>query len=200
MPIEPLLITAPTRLAVSLVDLKTHQRIDISDEDYLLEQFIRAAADYFEWRTGRTVYETELEIALDKFPCGYIELPRAFPLLSITHIKYRDSDNVNNTWSSSAYVSDEWGRVAPAYGQTWPSFTPYPLSPVRVRYKAGIADNLSPAIYASDGIVQCIGELVGSMYANRESIVATDRLSVAAFAKNIGFDAVLSRHIVRYAF
>lgn len=196
--LEPLIITAPKFPPVFLAEVKEHQRITHDDEDALLDSFIRAATRHFEWRTGRTVIETEYEYALDVFPtCIY--LPYAYPLISVTWIKYTDSTGTVNTWSSSDYVSDEWGRVLPAYGKTWPSFTARPLSPIRIRYKAGLAIT-SPQIYPEDGIRGCIAEMVGALYLNRESVSVTDRQSVAAYAENPVTRAMLSLYKVNHAF
>lgn len=199
--IEPIQITAPTRAGVELYELKDHLRITHDDEDTLLEGYIEAATAHFQRRTGRTVYETEWEIAYDSFIAPRIKLQRGYPLISVTSIKYVDSEGSINTLSPSLYAVDTYnGRVSPAYGQSWPSFTAYPMSAVRIRYRAGIADSLSPRIYTEAGIRQCICEMVGSMYENRESVVVTDRASVAAFAENPFSRAMIQNYTVAYAY
>jgi len=181
---EPIIITAPTIPVASVDVIKSHLRIDHDDEDTLLESYASAATMQFSRRTGRVPYETELEIAMDYFPWCAIRLPWAMPLISITSVKYKDSVGVDTTWGSSNYVSDPYdGRLAPAYGVTWPSFTPYPLSAVRIRYKAGLAVT-SPQVYVEAAVQLCILHLVGALYENRESVVVSNRSSVELFSQN----------------
>lgn len=184
----PVLITAPTIEPITVAEFKAHKRLDFFDEDFLIEGYISAARGLFEELTGRTLHQTEWEVAFDGFPygSGALELPMATPLLSITHVKYVDSDGVETTWGSSGYVLDTYGLpglVAPAYGVTWPSFTPYPFNPVRIRYIAGIP-NGSPQLFPSQMVRQTIREMTAGLYDNREHVTVTDRLSIAAFAIN----------------
>jgi uncharacterized phiE125 gp8 family phage protein len=196
--LEPIIITPAVLPAVFLHEFKAHARITHDDEDSTLDAFIAAATRHFQWRTGRTVMETEYEYALEAFP-DCVHLPYGFPLISITHIKYTDSTGTVNTWGAANYVSDEWGRVTPAYGITWPSFTARPLSPIRIRYKAGIALT-SPQLYAEDGIRQTILEMAGALYLNREHVSVTDRQSVAAYAENPVTRTMLELYKVNHAF
>lgn len=198
--IEPRQITAPTIPAVTAQEVLEHLRIDQEFENPLLEKFVGAATRHFEWSTGRTVSETEWELSLDRFPAApWIKLPLSFPFLSVTSIKYKDRNGTETTWPSSSYVSDDRGRVAPAYGLSWPSFTPYPLSAVRIRYRAGQA-TASPPVLAEEGIKVCIYEIVGALYEHRESIVLADRASVAAFADNPLVKTMLEQYKVNHAF
>lgn len=188
-------------MGATLQAFKEFQRITHDDEDSTLEGFIQACTDYFQWRTGRTIWQTTYEYTLPYFPdCGMICLPYGQPLIEVTSIKYRNSDGVETTWSSAEYVTDEHGEIAPAYGTTWPSFTPYPLSAVRIRYKAGIAYASPQSEYPKDGIVKAICQLAGAMYENRESVVATDRATVAAFAENPLTKYLIERFKAKHAF
>ncbi|HUS98037.1 MAG TPA: hypothetical protein VMX97_15015 [Hyphomicrobiaceae bacterium] len=140
---EPRIITAPTTEAVSEAELKAQIGIATSDTswDTHLALIQTAARSFYERRVGRTMHETELEIYRDHFPgTDRIELPRATPLISITAVAYKDSDGVETSWAASNYIADTTspvGAVVAAYGVSWPSFTPYPVNPIRVRYKAG---------------------------------------------------------------
>lgn len=198
--VEPLLITAPA-ITVQVPEVKEHLRILHDDEDDLIGRFIAAATRHFEWRTGRTVAQTEWEVAYDRFPCELsLRLPLAFPLISVTSIKYMDSTGVDNTWSASNYVIDTYrGRVAPAHGLSWPSFTPYPLSAVRIRYIAGQAI-ASPPVEIEAGIRNTISELVGALYENREAVVPSDKGSVAGFAENPVTKRLLEMYKVNHAY
>jgi uncharacterized phiE125 gp8 family phage protein len=197
---DPQIITAPILPGVFLAEVKQHLRVENTSEDALIDTYINAATRQFERLTGRTIYETELQIVMDDFPaCPVLELPRACPLISVTHIKYRDKDAVQTTWDSSGYVLDTYrGRVAPAYGETWPSFDPYPIGAVEIRYKAGIA-SASPQTFAEDGMLHCIREMVGTMYEHRESQIASERM-LASFAENPATKALVEMYRVNYEF
>lgn len=199
--ITPKVITAPTIEPVVLSEVKEHLRIDHSEEDTKLDIFITAARQHFEQRTGRTLHQTTLEIAMNRFPgsSDAIRLPRAAPLQSVTSVKYVDSGGTENTWASSGYIVDTYedvGQVVLAYGASWPSYTPYPLNSVRIRYVAGIL-NASPQTYPEEGIRQCIFLLVGGMYESRESMMPTaDRLQLSAFAENPALKTMIDQWIV----
>lgn len=177
--ISPQVVTEPTVEPITVAEVKTHLRITHSTEDTLLGTFITSARSQFESLTGRTIHQTTLRIAFDRFPGGsdyYIELPRASPLISVTSVVYLDKDGVSNTWGASNYIVDtleDVGRIAPAHGIAYPSFTPYPLNAVRILYVAGIA-NGSPQTVADQSIRVAIQEMVGSLYLNREHVILGD--------------------------
>lgn len=131
---------------ISLAEMKNHlkQDSDITTDDALISAQIMACRDVIETRTGANVdrqkvmLATTFETKLDYFPpCIY--LPRV-PLVSISSIKYIDTDGVEQTFSSSKYtiVNAQLGIVELAYGETWP-MTRSQTNAVTVRYVAGIA-------------------------------------------------------------
>lgn len=176
---EPLIITEPTIEPVSTSDFKDHKRIDIGDEDAtVIPDLLKAARLLFERHTGRTLHQTTYDAFLDDWPSGScpILLPRAAPLISVTGVYYLDDDGTEQTWATTEWISSTRtlpGRVAPAYGEQYPTATLYPLSPIRVRYVAGIA-NASPQTYPDDRIRIAIMEIAGSMYELREAEYVTD--------------------------
>jgi uncharacterized phiE125 gp8 family phage protein len=203
--ITPKVITAPTIEPVSVTEAKLQCRVELTQtvEDPLFDIYIAAARDYYEWRTGRTLHETEYDYVLHYWPsCGYIELPRATPLVSITHIKYRDSSNVEQTWSASEYIADtdnEPGRVVLADGYDWPTLGDYPSNPIRIRYKAGIAA-ASPFTDASAADKIPILLLVSAMYDNRKAVEIPDRNGVEQISVQYGVEAFISKRTVEYVF
>ena len=203
MTITPTIITGPTNEPISLAEAKLAIGLDTSDADTLLGIYIEAAREVFESQTGRTVHQQTLEIVLDAWPYwGYVELPRATPLISIESVKYKNSDAVEATMSASDYVADVDsipGRLALGYGKTWPSFTAHPVSPIHVRYKAGIA-TASPLVAASADIKVANLLLVAGMFENRESEIVTDRNSAKAAALQFGIQLFLSKNLASYVF
>lgn len=129
--------TAPSAEPLTVADCRQHCRIDVEDEDALLETYIRAARDRAEVRTGRQIMPATWKLYLDAFP-SEIRVPRPH-LQSVTSIAYTDSAGASQTLSASLYQVDtasEPGRILPAWGQSWPA-TRGTLNDVVVTYKAG---------------------------------------------------------------
>jgi uncharacterized phiE125 gp8 family phage protein len=201
--ITPNLITAPTTEVISETELKHQLSMTDSDDviDTNLTIYRTAAREYYEGQTGRTIHETEWELVLDSFPDISIELPRATPLISITSVKYVESDGTENTFSAASYIADTWsqpGRVVLAYNESWPSFTAYPVAPVRIRYKAGITT--SPASEADDADKLPILLLAAHLYENREAVNVQDRQSIAQISVKFGIEAFILLRRVRHLF
>lgn len=161
------LVSAPVVEPVQLAEVKAHAVISHSLDDALLSILISAAREHGESLTGRSWAPKTLEVVLDAFPSGAIELP-ASPIQSITSVKYLDSSGVEKTLvSGTDYYSDIdgiVGRVVPKV--SWPIAGDMPNA-VRVRYQAGwIIDSFPPALK------QWMLIRVASLYAQRESFVA----------------------------
>lgn len=141
-------VSAVATEPVSLAELKTHLRLGSdTTEDSLLDDLLRSAREWCEGYTGRALGGQTLELLLDAFPESEIVLPCP-PLVSVTSIKYKDSAGTETTVSTSDYIVDAdsvLGRVVPAYGVSWPTFTPYPVNPIRIRFTCGYTPATAPA-------------------------------------------------------
>lgn len=198
---DPKIITEPTSEPCSVAEVKQHLRIDdLADatentaQNSEISRFIATARKLIEKTTGRTIHQTTLEIALDRWPaCEFIALPRATPLVSITSLKYLATDATETTVSASTYIADTYptpGRLTLAYGESWPSTTLYPASPIRVRYVAGIATT-SPITDPDSRIKQAAFLLVAGMWENRESEVVTDMKTLESAILSWGVNKLL---------
>lgn len=210
---EPQVTTAPSTEPVSVAEVKVQLRLDdptdaveLANMNTQLAMFIGAARQYYEWRTGHTVHQTAYRYVLDEFPASldYVVLPRAVPLIAITQVVYLNSSGTSTTWSSSEYIADTFslpGRLVLAYNYFWPSFTAYPVAPIRIDYTAGIATT-SPITEADDDIKLPILLLVGGMWENRESEVIQSNLSsaVRTLALQYGVEAFIARRTKTYVF
>lgn len=202
---NPRVIVEPIAEPVTLDEVKAHLRVDSTTEDDLLLTYISAARKHVENLTGMALMEQTLEYALNQWPAGNaIILPRATPLISpITSIKYKNSSGVETTWTSTNYIADVEslpGRVVLGYGISWPSFTPYPVSPIRVRYKAGLAAQ-SPAIEVDETIKLSIFMLVAGLFENREAVLASEgTATIREIGKLYGVDSFLAQHMASYVF
>lgn len=161
----------PTWEPVSLAEARAHCRVDINDDDLLLSGLITAAREHIEIIGWVTLPQQTLDLWLeDGFEDDEIKLPRP-PAISVTHVKYYDTADVEYTLSTAVYYANVIGKPAEVhlkYGQNWPSTTLRDYNAVNVRYVAGYATpEAIPQRYK-----QAILLLVGHWYENRESAIS----------------------------
>ncbi len=153
--LNPIIKTAPAAEPVDTDEARAWLRVDHNADDGLIEALITAARLKAESYTNRAFITTELQAALDKWPCagpagsppGTIELPRA-PLIwteaADLTVKYMDpADTTGATLITLTKGTDydvdkasEPGRIYPCYGTTWPAPLPVPGA-VQLTWKAG---------------------------------------------------------------
>jgi uncharacterized phiE125 gp8 family phage protein len=104
---------------------KDQCRVDLDDEDFLIQDYIEAATDYVQNITGRQFLPATWRLVLDGFP-RWIDVPKA-PLRSVTSITYADANGLTQTLPTATYVVSAAtgpqaarGRITLAYGQYWP--------------------------------------------------------------------------------
>jgi len=197
----PVVISGPLYEPVSLAEIQTQANIDATEpgiEQWIETVFIPAARAYVEDSTKITLHEKTLEVAYDSFPhCETaMYLPFATPLLEVVSVKYKDEDGVETTWPSANYVwssgdQKNHGRLSPAYGETWPSFTPYPLDAVKIRYRAGIV-NESPRRDAPAAAKLVIAQIVADYFENRTANEIPDKAGIAAYLANPSVAALMN--------
>lgn len=161
--------TPPASEPVTVAELKTHARIDLSDDDTLLGLYITSAREWVEQYIERSLIHQTFVLYLDAVPVGqYLELP--FPKLSsITHIKYYDADDSLQTWSSSNYRADtvsQVGRVTVKNGISWPSIITDRADALQITYVAGYG---SAASSVPEALKTAIKLLATHWYENREA-------------------------------
>lgn len=157
-------ITPPTIEPVTLTEAKMHLRLTEDDEDIWINNKISAAREYCENYCGQAFATQTIEMYMYAFPRFGFPLSRG-SVQSITSIKYKDYMGVESTLASTDYIVDtdsDAGAVVLAYGKAWPSFTPYPINPIKVTYVAGMTE-------VPKTIKQAMLLLIGYWYANRES-------------------------------
>lgn len=147
----------------------TVQKIAVySAEDSLLTALIQAAREYAEGYQNRALITQTWELVLDDWPNeDYIDIPLP-PLQSVTDIKYKDTAGDETTWDDANYIVDIdsfLGRVALAYGCSWPSTALYPVAGIRIKFVAGYGLATSVPAVTKAAILL----LIGHLYENREA-------------------------------
>lgn len=168
-------VTPPAAEPVSTADAKSHLRVDISDDDTLIDAMVEECREQAEDFLGRALVTQTLSLQLDGFP-QVIQVPRP-PLQSVSSITYIDSDGATQTLDSSKYRVDtksEPGRITPAFGEVWPS-TRFVTGAVTVQFVAGYG----AAADVPKRFKRAILLAVGHLYENREdTIIGTSAIEL----------------------
>lgn len=159
---------APSFLPVTLAEAKLQLRVDDTDEDSLITGvLIPAAVHACEQIIGRSIMSQAWKLTLDDFE-DEIRLP--WPeILSVTGVQYRDVNGVTQTLDTSVYeLSGD--RLRLKLNQQWPQTT----GDVVIDYTAGYASGTEAAQQAAvpGNVKTWILLTAGTMYANRESVLA----------------------------
>lgn len=185
--------TGQPPLPVTVAQAKNEIRVDISDDDDLIERKIRAAMALIEGPNGAglALAEHEYKLYFDWFP-AWIVIPIT-PVLSVDSIEYVDADGVTQTLAAAEYevdVKSEPARIRPASGKSWPS-TDDVWNAVTVTFTAGYAkdDSQSPPDYTANvpvDLKQALFLILGHWYENREeSVIGTTTAKLPLGAKSI---------------
>ncbi|MHB1167351.1 MAG: head-tail connector protein [Carboxydocellales bacterium] len=168
----------------SLTEVKTHLRVDFSDDDTYISTLITAATKWCEEKQKKFyITKTKTEY-LDKFPKErYIELTRA-PLQSVTHLKYTDKDGAVTTWGSGNYIVDKTSfvpKIVLGYNISWPTVQLSPVNAIEIAYVAGYG----AAVDVPQMIKHAILLLVSHWYENREAVSTLKFAEVPMAAKSL---------------
>lgn len=168
---RPVLIKAPAEAPVSVSEAKAHCRVDVTDENNLLQALIAAAVTHLDgWSgiLGRCLVRQTWRQDFDGF-AWCLRLPLA-PAIEVTSVTYKDTAGAEQTVAAPSYqlLADERGpfvRFASTFSA--PSLqTDRPA--VSVTYAAGYG--------GPDDVPQAIKHamllLIGHWYENREAVVA----------------------------
>lgn len=161
------LLQAPAEPVVTLAEAQTHLRSSCPEEDSLVVSLVEAATAQAEAYCRRRFVSQRWRLTLDAFPAGAIVLPYP-PLVSVESVKYVDSAGVVQTLDVANYVvraAETPGEIVRAYGISWPSPRSEPGA-VRVEFTAGYG----AASAVPDAIKRGVLTIVGTLYANRESV------------------------------
>ncbi len=164
-------VVDPASDPVTLDEAKKSLVVDFTDDDELIEAFIAAASEYAENFQGRALIDQTLDLFLDAFPVGSIEIPKP-PLIEIVGVFYRDS-NGDEIEFDEFEVDDasEPARIYLLNSGSWPTAASR-LNAVRIRFRAGYLNSDSPPTEnVPSSTKAAIKLIVGTLYAQRETIV-----------------------------
>lgn len=136
------LTDGPAEEPLTLQDMKAHLRVTHAREDVSIEGFITAARRAAESYMARAVLQQTWTLTLDRW-AQEIPLPMAWPLQSVTSVKYADpTTGTLTTLASTVYDVDTTsapGRILRAPAQSWPSVEADNDAPIVITYVAGVA-------------------------------------------------------------
>ncbi len=168
------LLVPPTGTVVTLPEAKVQARVEITQDDVLIQYLIDAATEAAQEFTQRALLEQEWELWLPGFPSNRrpIELPRP-PLIEVKEVVYLDTQGVEQALDEySAYrviapqgPRAQMGQIVLNAGFSWPTTLASPDA-VRIRFTAGY--DVVP-----EAIKQAIKVHVADLYENRENTVLT---------------------------
>ena len=180
------LVTAATFYPVSIGEGREHLRVTGTDEDDLIESYIKAATLYAENYTEKIWSTQTWDYFLDDFPTT-IQIPY-LPLQSVTFVKYYDEDNTLTTLVEDTDYRVDLNQGKIEYIDNWPSVYDR-SSAVNVRFVCGYAsvDNIP------EDIKHAIKLILGAYYENRqEEMTSTGPLAMGKL--KIGANNILDRH------
>lgn len=149
--------------------LREHLRIVHGVEDVALDEIIGAARLYCEKIIGRQFVNASWKLTLDSFPAEF--LLYKVPVSSVTHVKYYDVDNAQQTLvDGTDYETDtdsEPGRIRALPTTSWPS-TYDKYNAVEVQFVAGYG---AAASDVPKDFRRAVYFLSGYWYENRQPYV-----------------------------
>lgn len=190
-------VTPPASEPVTLAEAMAQVRVVDESEQDQVEDLIQTAREMAERYVARALVKRTLKLTLDAFPSGSgsIRLPMP-PLVSVSSVKYTDTEGVEQTLSSSLYQVDtasEPARIVPAYGQVWPS-TRDELNAVRVEYVAGYGDDATEIPWR---FKQAVLLILGDLYEHRETTVVG---TISSEIESVGVRNLLGPERVKMEF
>lgn len=192
---RPVLVTPPAIKPVTLTEAKAWLDIGYTDKDTVITGLIGAATAHLDGWTGilgRCLCEQTWRQDFDDFR-SCLRLP-LFPVISITSVKYTDTNDAEQTIASENYTlkNDDLGTyVEFTSSYSFPSLNTESAA-VRVTYLAGYADIAGTPKTSSvpDDIKNAIALLVRHWFDNPGAVV----VGVTAQQLPQGVDALLAKH------
>jgi len=187
--------TEPSILPVTVEMVKKHTNVDITEDDELIEQYIKVATSYGQNITGRMFVAASFELDIDSFPTGKIKLLPS--LQSVESVKYTDGEGDEVILSLDEYKVKKThlvGYIEPVLN--WPS----DAQDILVCFTSGWPTidgegDEEPVSTTPDDIRGWIMVRVAGMYEQRENFITSNGSSVTAMPADF-IDNILSCWVV----
>lgn len=162
-------VTPPENELITVNEAKAHLRVDIDDEDTLIEGFIKAAVETCE-RVARRAFLTQtLRMTLDQWFPEHTKRLKRPPFQSVSAVRLIDWDGAAHVVDADGYWFDTaTGAIRQNTEVDWPDVRVRPVAGIEIDYVAGYgeaADSV-PQMYKQAALL-----LVGHWYENREATV-----------------------------
>ena len=149
-------------------EAKDFLKVDTTADDTLIDSLIKAATQSCQIFTNRYFLTTVVTQYSDKWD-GIYTLYKS-PVSGISHIKYFDSNDTEQTLASSNYILDnvsQPARIGIAVNGTLPDLADR-INAVHVEYKVGygLTSDTVP-----EGIKQAVLITIGNWYENRQTVI-----------------------------
>jgi len=149
-------------------EAKAHLKIDVSTDDVIIANLVAAATQSCEIFTNRFFIDTVVTQYSDTWDEFYTLYKS--PVDSITHVKYYDSDDTQQTLASSNYILGHYSqpaRIGVAVGGTLPNLSKR-INAVEVKYTVGYG---TASTDVPEGIRQAVLLTLSNWYENRQSVI-----------------------------
>ena len=166
--------TAAAAVLITTADAKAFLKVDISDDDTLIDNLVSAATESAQEYTNRFFIDTTLLQYGTKFS-DLTELLKS-PVDSITHIKYYDSDNVQQTLSSSVYSlipAIEPSLISLSGRESYPSVADR-TDAIECKYVVGYG---TASTDVPNAIIEAVYLTIGHWYQNRQAVVVGSQVN-----------------------
>ncbi len=169
------LVESPAIEPVTLAEAKLFARIDVNDDDDLVNSLITAARKTVEDLTGRALINQTWTAWLDNLPCSRILNLGKGRIDSVTSIKAYAEDGSTETLDSSYYeIDNDSARIGLLGSVVWPIGTRGFMT-FAVEYVAGYG---SATTDAPDWAKTVVKQLVSHWYEYREASTAESQNQV----------------------
>ena len=161
-------VTLSTTPLFTTAEAKDFLKVDTTADDTLIDNLIKAATESCQIYTNQYFLNTVVEQYSDKWSEVYTLYKS--PVSSITHIKYYDTNDSEQTWASSNYILDDVSkpaRIGLAVDATLPDLADR-INAVHVKYTVGYGTASSDV---PDGIKQAVLLTLGNWYENRQTVI-----------------------------
>ena len=160
--------TAATTPVFTTDQAKEFLKVDVSTDDTLIDNLVSAATESCQIYTNQYFINTIVTQYSDNWN-GFYTLYKS-PVASITHVKYYDSNDSQQTLLSSNYILDnssEPARIGIAVDGSLPSLSSR-INAVEVKYTVGHG---TASTDVPEGIRTAIILTVGNWYENRQTVI-----------------------------